>query len=99
MRKGRWSKRGMEKSLYLLEIHAVLFIDEVGLGFPKRFGIFREKKKKKRKEFQLWLLGFWTPLVSKRMQVRSLASLSGLKIQCCRELCLKTWLRSLVAVV
>ena len=46
MRKGRWSKRGMEKSLYLLEIHAVLFIDEVGLGFPKRFGIFREKKKK-----------------------------------------------------
>ena len=35
-----------------------------------------------------------------RLQVRSLASFSGLRIQCCRELwCrLQTWLRSRIAV-
>ena len=37
-------------------------------------------------EFPLWLSGLRTGLVSMRMRVRSLASLSGLRIQCCREL-------------
>ena len=34
------------------------------------------------------------------MQIPSLASLHGLRIRCCRELCcrLQMWLRSLVAV-
>ena len=37
-------------------------------------------------EFLLGLSGLKTQLVSRRMQVRSLASLSGLRIQCCHEL-------------
>ena len=36
-------------------------------------------------EFPLWLSGN-EPVASMRMQVRSLASLSGLRTQCCREL-------------
>ena len=41
-------------------------------------------------EFLLWLSGLRTQLVSMRMQVSSLASLSGLRIQrCC-----KLWFRS-----
>ena len=37
-------------------------------------------------EFLLWLRGLRTRLVSMRMRVPSLASLSGLRIQCCRKL-------------
>ena len=37
-------------------------------------------------EFPLWLGGLQTQLVSVRMWVRSLASLSGLRIRCCCEL-------------
>ena len=45
-------------------------------------------------EFPLWLSRLRTQLVSMRMQVRSLASLSGLRIQHCHELLYssKTWL-------
>ena len=51
-------------------------------------------------ETLLWLSGLQTRLVSMRMQVRSLASLSGLRIwHCCEQWCrLQTWLRSWVAV-
>ena len=41
-------------------------------------------------EFPLWFSGLRTQPVSMRMQVRSLASLSGLRIRHCREL----WCRS-----
>ena len=68
----------------------------------------RKKKEKKEMgdterllgEFPLWLSGLRTQLVSMRMQVPSLASLSGLRIWHCRELwCrLQMWLLSLVAV-
>ena len=47
----------------------------------------KEKKKKKKQslEFLLWLSGLRTQLVSVRMQVHSLASLSGLRIwHCCQ---------------
>ena len=40
---------------------------------------------KEMREFLLWLSGLRTWLVSKRVQVPSLASLSGLRIQCCSE--------------
>ena len=39
-----------------------------------------------KEEFRLWLSGLWTPLVSMRMCVQSLASLSGLRIQHCSKL-------------
>ena len=48
------------------------------------------KNKKKNKEFPLWLRGNKTWLVFMRTQVWSLASLSELRIWCCREL----WCRS-----
>ena len=56
------------------------------------------------KEFPSWLSGNEPDLVSMRMRVRSLASLSGLRIRHCSELwCMwcrsRTWLRSHVAVV
>jgi len=41
-------------------------------------------------EFLLWLNRLRTRLASKRMWVRSLVLLSGLRLQCCREL----WCRS-----
>ena len=52
------------------------------------------------REFLLWLSGVRARLISMRMQVQSLAPLSGLKIQICLELwCrLQTRLRSCVAV-
>ena len=43
-------------------------------------------------EFSLWLSGLWTQLVSVRMWIQSLASLSGLRIWHCCEL----WDRSQV---
>ena len=48
----------------------------------------------------LWLSRLRTRLVSTRMWVRSLALLSGLRIQCCHELWwrLQMWLRSRVTV-
>ena len=48
----------------------------------------------------LWLSGLWTWLVSMRLQVQSLALLSGLRILCCHVLwcSLQTWLGSQVAV-
>ena len=51
-------------------------------------------------EFPLWLSGLRTRLVSMRMRVGSLASLSGLRIQSCCKLCYRsqTQLRSSVAV-
>ena len=51
-------------------------------------------------ELPSWLSGKQTRLVSTRMRVRSLASFSGLRIRCCRELWCKsqTQLRSGVAV-
>ena len=51
-------------------------------------------------ELSLWLSGLRTQLVSMRTQVRSLASLSGLRIRHSLELqCrLQTWLGSRVAV-
>ena len=39
-----------------------------------------------KEEFPLWLSGLRTQLVSTRMQVWSLALLSGLRIQCCLKL-------------
>ena len=41
-------------------------------------------------EFSSWLSGWWTRIVSVKTQVRSLALLSGLRIQLCCEL----WCRS-----
>ena len=51
-------------------------------------------------EFLLWLSGLKTHLVSMRMQVKSLVSISGLRIQCRHELWyrLPTQLRSYIAV-
>ena len=51
-------------------------------------------------DFPLWLSGLRTQLVSMRMQVQSLVSLSMLRIWHCHELCcrLQIWLRSCVAV-
>ena len=51
-------------------------------------------------EFPLWLSGLRNQLVSMRMQVRSLALLSGLRIWHCLELLCSSqmWLRSRVAV-
>ena len=43
-------------------------------------------------ELLLWLSGLWAQLVSMRMWVRSLASLSGLTIRCCR--CRELWYSS-----
>ena len=64
------------------------------LLFPKSL------KNKYCQEFPLWLSGLQTWLVSMRMQVPSLASLSKLRIQCCHELQYKrqTLLGSGVAV-
>ena len=51
-------------------------------------------------ELLLWLSGLRTQLQSMRMQVRSLASLSGLRIRHCCELWYRsqTWLGSDIAV-
>ena len=51
-------------------------------------------------EFLLWLHGLRTWLVPMRMQVQSLASLSGLRIQCCCKLQHRSqmWFVSSVAV-
>ena len=56
--------------------------------------------KQKDMEFLLWHSGLRTWLVSMRMQVRSLASLRRLRVQCCCELWCRsmTLLRSGVAV-
>ena len=43
-------------------------------------------EKQNAREFPLWLCGLRTCLVSTRMQVQSLASISGLNIRRCREL-------------
>ena len=53
------------------------------------------------KEFPLWLSELSIRLVSMRMQVQSLTSLSGLTIQCCRELWYRFQMRlgSCVAMV
>ena len=54
-------------------------------------------------EQQVPVVALWVKhsLVSSRVQTRSLALLSGLRIQCCHELWyrLQTWLGSPVAVV
>ena len=57
-------------------------------------------KSRKFGEFLLWLSGLRTRLVAMRMQVRSLAPLSGLMTWRCHELwCrLQMWLKSGVAV-
>ena len=49
----------------------------------------------------MWLIGLRIQLVSTRMWVRYLASLSGLRIQRCSELWCRSqmWLRSSIAVV
>ena len=51
-------------------------------------------------EYLLWLSRLRTQLVFMRIQIRSLVSLNGLRIQCCRELWhrSKMWLRPGVAV-
>ena len=51
-------------------------------------------------EFLLWLSGFWTWLVSLRMQVQTLALLSGLRILHCCDLWHRSqmWLGSRIAV-
>ena len=51
-------------------------------------------------ELQLWLSKLQTSVVSMRMRVRSLASLSGLRVWRCHELCcrLQMWLGSGFAV-
>ena len=43
--------------------------------------------KKRNQEFPLWLSRLRIQLASMRMQVQSLASLSGLRIRCCHDLC------------
>ena len=55
--------------------------------------------RKKLEEFPLWLSMLWTRLVSVRMWVPSLASLSGFSIRCCCKLCHGShmWLRSCVS--
>ena len=60
----------------------------------------RFSKVEKFQEFPLWLSGSQTQLVSMRMRVRSLASLSGLRIQLCNEPWCRSqmWLRSGAAV-
>ena len=43
MRKGRWSRRGMEKkSLSARNTHSSIYGWVGGLRFPKRFGVFRK---------------------------------------------------------
>ena len=56
---------------------------------------------KKGQEFLLWLSGLRIWLTSMKMQVRSLASFSGLKIQCCRKLQHRSqmWLGACTALV
>ena len=56
--------------------------------------------KNKKQEFLLWLSRLQTSLGSMRMQVRSLAPLSGSRIHCCRELQCRsqTWLGCRVAL-
>ena len=51
-------------------------------------------------EFLLWLIKLRARLVSMRIWVLSLASLSGLRIRCCRKLRQRSqmWLRSHIAV-
>ena len=53
-----------------------------------------ECEKRLSREFLLWLMGLRTRLISTRMQVPSLALLSGLRIPNCPELCCKSqmWL-------
>ena len=60
----------------------------------------KTSRKKHRWEFQLWLSGLQTWLVSMRTHVQSLASLSGLRIHhCCELQCrLQLQLRSHIAV-
>ena len=60
--------------------------------------IRKRKKKKKKKEFLLWFSGLRIQLISKKMQVRSLASLSGLRSRYCHKCGSQMWLRSGVAV-
>ena len=48
--------------------------------------MYAKYKKKKNTEFLLWLTGLGFRLVSMRMCVQSLASLSRLKIQCWHKL-------------
>ena len=51
-------------------------------------------------EFPLWLSGLRTDMVSVRMWVQALATLSGLRIWCCHKLWhwSQMWLRSRAAV-
>lgn len=54
-RKSRWSGRGWKRTLYLLETHAVVLMDEVGsLGFPKRLGVLGKKGWKERQNEEAW---------------------------------------------
>ena len=53
------------------------------MNFIMSFSIY---VKKAIVEFPLWFSGKQTQLASMTMQVGSLALLSGLRIQCCREL-------------
>ena len=62
-------------------------------GCSPRKGKKTKKKKIFFEEFPLWLSGFQTRLVSMRMWVWSLPSLSGLRIWLCHEL----WCRLLAA--
>ena len=50
-------------------------------------------KKEAGLEFLLWLRGLRIQLVSMKIQVRSLASLSGLRIRHCHELWCKSQMR------
>ena len=78
------------------------FLNDILLSFlsltPLPFPFFYPLKTWRK--FQLWLSGLRTGLVSMKMQVQSLAQLSGLRIWHCCELQHRSqiWLRSHVAV-
>ena len=70
-----------------------------GLGSSKCHG-WGHKKKKKKKKKGVPVVVQWVknPTISKKMQVRSLASLSGLRSRYCHKCGSQMWLRSGVAV-
>ena len=83
---------------------ATALIRPLALEPPHAVGAALEKAKRQKKEYEFLEFPSWLSEMNltgiMRMQVRSLASLSGLRIQCCSELWYRSqmWLRSGIAV-
>ena len=87
-------RRGLDLALLWLWYRpaAVALIRLLAWEPPYAAGMALKEKRKKivgNWEFSLWLSGLQTQLVSMKMRVQSLASLSGLRIQNCCKLQLK----------